>query len=277
MKAPFSTLSTREYPGRVIMFGRDVSGEHNVIGYAITGRSPSSQARVLEFDEENSLVTGVTDPDLLMRGNPDLLLYACAFHFNQSIIISNSAQTDLLFDAVESNYEGNTRAKPLDILVEALSQPTWIEGHEDGQFLDLTTFEPDAPNFTPRIGGIISDDEAAMVICKEDHGKTARSFYSFPLHPGKARLISTYEGTNAASGEAIQPFGGEPFEEELKGDTPEEIAGQLYHALGPKKPGSGIVSPGKDFRVSVAVMFLGIHSRRVTSHIINRYELENES
>ena len=81
-----------EYPGRLIIIGRDPSGRKNVIVYAITGRSPSSQARKLE-KEGDSIWIKPTDKETIQKGNVDLLVYPALFVMEQGIAVSNGKQT----------------------------------------------------------------------------------------------------------------------------------------------------------------------------------------
>ena len=88
-------IAEMEYPGRLIALGRDPTGEHNVVVYAVTGRSPSSQARTLEYNaDDNTIFTKPTDPEVLEKGNPDLLLYDAIVMLDDSVAVSNGKQTE---------------------------------------------------------------------------------------------------------------------------------------------------------------------------------------
>ena len=85
-------LKSMVYPGRLILLGRDPSGKSTVILYAITGRSPSSQARKLEVGEDGIWVKP-TDKSVLKSGNIDLLIYPSLFILDQGVAVSNGKQT----------------------------------------------------------------------------------------------------------------------------------------------------------------------------------------
>jgi len=280
----FQKLAALEYPGRVLMFGRDITAKYNVIGYALTGRSPSSRARVLRRNEDGSFCTDVTDPELLQKGNPKLLLYNCVFRHHEQLMVSNGMQTDAILEAAVSSRLQSGGTTPLQVLTEAFSRPHWVDGNAAGEYIDITGYEPDAPTYTPRISGVMDRDRAAMTIVKrvQDDANVSsgamgdaqyRAFFDIPLRAGKGAILSTYQGQNVPSGQSIPSFVGEPLEVGLTGSSPREVAEAMYAALGPKEAGEGILSPGQDFRVAVLVLFYHRDARKITHHIINRHEL----
>lgn len=276
----FSALSSKEYPGRVIALGRAASGEHNVIIYGLTGRSDSSRARVLERLEDGSIRTQVTSHEQLQRGNPSLLLYRCITRVQEQFLVSNGSQTDLIEEVALDAWEQGQRLSPGMILAHAFSQPHWVEGNHPDEVIDLARYEPDAPTYTPRISGVLGAEYGALSILKRAPQASppahcaATGLYSFPLAAGHGKLIATYQGINVPSGQAIPSFVGEPQDILLEGESPEVIATQVYDALGPKEAGEGILRPGADFRVAVAVLFIHRDTQQVTYHMINRKELE---
>lgn len=266
-----SQLSRYEYLGRMIMLGQDPSGEHNILAYAVTGRSPSSRARRLVMMDDGSLRTDVTQPELLQQGNPKLLLYDCIRRCHDTWVVSNGMQTELLHEAAIEERRKARQARPISILARAFRQPHWVDGRSPHSYIDLTMYEPDAPTYTPRISGVVGMDGAALTIAKRVHEQTVRSWYEVPLTPGHASMISTYSGQNVPSGQPIPSFAGEPVVIQIEQHSPEELANAINDALGPKPDGPGIVSPGNDFRVGVAVYFIHLESRTVTSSIINQF------
>jgi IMP cyclohydrolase len=194
---PLEALRRMEYPGRVIVVGRDPSDSSDVVLYAVTGRSPSSQARIL-VDEGRSVVTKPTDSEVLKTGNPDLL------------VVSNGRQTE-------------------DIARAAAESP--IATLEAG--LKPWTYEPDAPIFTPRISGLIwPDGRAALSVLKRaDDGSTLRIFFEMPLRPGTASMIATYAGPNR---NPLPAFAGEPLNLSLTETTPEATVEAFYDSLRPE-------------------------------------------
>ena len=110
MSHPLTPLTEMTYPGRLIALGRDLSGAFNVVIYAITGRSPSSQARRL-VAEGNAVWTKPTDPEVLNKGNPDLLVYP-ALVLGAGIAVSNGKQT--------VDIDAGGQGSPVDVLDSAL-------------------------------------------------------------------------------------------------------------------------------------------------------------
>ena len=87
-----AALRAMEYPGRVIVIGRSLGGEW-LVGYAVTGRSPSSRARRLVVRSDSNLYTEPIDPKLLASGNPALLVYPAIVRCKCGVVVSNGAQT----------------------------------------------------------------------------------------------------------------------------------------------------------------------------------------
>lgn len=264
-----SRLSSFEYLGRMILLGRDPSGEYDVLAYAVTGRSPSSRARRLVMMDDGSLRTDVTQPEQLQQGNPKLLLYDCIRRCHDQWLVSNGMQTDLLYEAAVEERRKSRAVSPVSVLARAFHQPHWVEGHKPHSFIDLTMYEPDAPTYTPRISGVIGSRGAALTIAKRVHDQTVRSWFEVPLTAGHGCMISTYSGQNVPSGEAIPSFSGEPLALLMEQETPEQLAQDIHTALGPKE-GPTFVSPGADFRVGVAVYYIHRESRTVSSSILNQ-------
>jgi IMP cyclohydrolase len=215
-------LASRAYPGRLIIMGRSPGGESIVVVYAVTGRSPSSQARELVRRDE-AVWTQPTDPEVLAKGNPDLLVYP-ALVFGRGIAVGNGKQTS-------------------DI--DLAGAPGPAAALEAG--LRAWSFEPDAPIYTPRISGCALPGGTAglAVIRRGSSGAVERLFAEFDPAPGEGRMISTYAGENA---DPLASFCGEPILVGLAWETARATAEAVDAALGPK-PG------GPDFRVSVACAF----------------------
>jgi IMP cyclohydrolase len=267
-----------EYHGGIIILGRAESGE-NVVAYAVTSRSPSSRARKFELEGE-AIKTAPTNLQDLNTGNPALLIYPAITNEGRGsenfVVVSNGAQTGLIADALR-NYNipfhsrfGDEAYDLPAILSNAFQHPNIIGG------IDITRFEPDAPNFTPRISGILARNKAVLSIIRhEPEDNVSRSVFKFPLLKGYGKAISTYTGQNVPKGEVIPSFRGEPLTVELNGRSSKEIADRIYETLGPKAAGPGIISPGDDFRVGVAVAFHDpITNKRISYSILNRIDIE---
>jgi len=241
MPHPLEALRSMAYPGRVIALGRDPSDECDVVVYAVTGRSPSSQARLLERTE-NAIVTKPTDPEVLKTGNPDLLVYP-AVCFGDRLAVSNGKQTE---DVARASASG-----PVAALEAGLR--SWA-------------YEPDAPIFTPRISGLLwPDGRAALsVIKRAADGSPRKHYFEFALQAGQAEMIATYSGPNQ---NPLPIFRGEPFPLILAERSAEATVKAFYEALGPDN------ANGNDFRVAAACVFVSRKDPlRRTIAILNRHE-----
>lgn len=223
MEKSFDVLSQMQYPGRVIIIGTSPAGD-DVVLYAITGRSASSQARRFE-KEKRTVFVKPTDEKTVNSGNADLLIYPSIVVGKWKwIAVSNGKQT------VDIPLQFKKGAAPAAVLANSLG--TW-------------DFEPDSPNFTPRISGCVTEGGALSIIRRGADGKAARAYYEVPKTPGKGKLIATYTGVNA---DPLPAFVGEPIDVDLEFASAREAANALYKALAPAR--------GKDdYRVSTAAVF----------------------
>jgi len=240
MSHPLEALRAMEYPGRIIAIGRDASDRFDVIVYAVTGRSPSSQARRLE-KVGDTIVTTPTDPEVLKTGNPDLLVYPAIVCAGR-VAVSNGKQTEDLAKAT---------AVPLAAALE--------------EALAGWSFEPDDPIFTPRISGLLgSSGRAALSSIKRAADGTARRlYYEWMLQPGRAEMIATYAGPNR---NPLPVFAGEPLPLRLVEHSAEAAAAAFYEALGPE-------GRTGDFRVAVACAYIPRHGDAPPDvFIINRHK-----
>ena len=174
MHNELAAVKRMEYPGRVIILGTSPSGG-TVVMYAITGRSPSSQARRLDIDESaKSIYVAPTDGEMLRTGNPDLLVYPAVL-WGDGIAVSNGKQTADVFNRLSAN------ADPVEVLLQGLA--SW-------------EYEPDKPNYTPRITGCAGDGAALCILKRAPDGSVARCFFSVPRIAGTGKMIATYTGSN---------------------------------------------------------------------------------
>jgi IMP cyclohydrolase len=245
MDRALANLSAMEYPGRVIIIGRDKTGSGTAIIYAVTGRSPSSQARKLEWREDGVWVRP-TDPDVVKKGNADLLIYPAMLFSTCGVAVSNGKQTaDIRRRLDEASARG-----PVEVLAGSLSG--WDH-------------EPDGPIFTPRISGcVLPGPQAALSLIKRGAGGEAlRSYYEVPLEAGKGRLAATYDGVNR---DPLRSFPGDPLDVALDASDAAGLAESVYEAL---KPAYG----NRDLRVAVACLLAGDLARNeYETAIINRHE-----
>jgi IMP cyclohydrolase len=237
-----TNLASLEYPGRLIVIGAPPRGGQAVIIYAITGRSPSSQARKL-VHRDGGIWVQPTDEATLKQGNVDLLIYPAVLFGREGLAVSNGRQTADVRDRLASGLG------PAGVLAAALA--TW-------------DFEPDAPIYTPRVSGCLAGGGAGLsVVRRGPSGQSLRSYFEVGLRAGEGRLVSTYEGPNA---DPLPVFSGEPRFVAIAGSTAAETAAETYRSLGPG-------SSGKDFRVAGACLFVSPgHPEEAGVHIINRHE-----
>ena len=173
------------YVGRGIVIGTTQDGKNAVSAYFIMGRSANSRNRVF-VKEEETLYTKPFDESLVE--DPTLIIYAAQRRVDNRLIVTNGDQTD-------------TVAKGLE------------DGKTFSQALQSRSFEPDAPNFTPRISGMLTFSENSfsyeMSILKSIDAvgsECARYTFSYPSVPGLGHFIHTY----VTDGNPIPTFQGEP-------------------------------------------------------------------
>jgi IMP cyclohydrolase len=242
MAQGLESLSAKEYPGRIIIIGRDITGKNEIVIYAITGRSPSSQARKMELKNE-AIWAKPTDEETLKKGNIDLLVYP-AILLGNGIAVSNGKQTKDIKTCLGQSKN------PAEVLELALHE--W-------------DYEPDAPIFTPRISGcILPQKKAALSIIKRaPDGSSIRNIFEIPLKPGRGKMISTYEGEDK---DPLPAFTGDPIDVEIKEKKADDMAAAVYDAL---EPAHG----KKDYRVSVVSVFYGnLNLNEYEIYIINKHE-----
>ncbi len=227
-------LSTNTYPGRGIIAGMSADGKKALIAYFIMGRSVNSRNRVFEM-HENGMRTKAYDESKLT--DPHLIIYNPYLRRNCVDIITNGDQTDTIYNALE---EGKT--------------------FEDA--LMTREFEDDAPNYTPRISGILYYCKPrgvftySLSILKSDDGNPNacnRYFYRyFPL-AGVGHFIHTYK----CDGNPIPSFYGEPEKVEMP-NTAKELADVVWTNL------------NEDNKVSLFVREVPLDGSEATEIIINK-------
>jgi IMP cyclohydrolase len=237
MKEKLGNIVNKVYPGRIIIIGKSPAND-DVVMYAITGRSPSSQARKLEINEaEKKIFVKPTDVETLKTGNPDLLVYPAVICGN-GIAVSNGKQTDDVFSCLGADKD------PVQVQIDSLVN--W-------------EYEPDDPNFTPRISGCITSGAALSVLKRAEDGSVIRNYFKIPMILAKGKLISTYTGVNQ---NPLPSFAGEPQDVEIPWTSAEEAVTAFYHALGPD-------DGEPDFRVTAAVVYSD-QSGKLTMKVRNR-------
>jgi IMP cyclohydrolase len=227
----FQLLKRNTYPGRGIVMGMHETGRYLLQLYFVTGRSQQSRNRVFEYDSD-ILKTAPADPAKLK--DPSLIIYTAMRKWGDRYIVSNGDQTDSVYDALRN---GRTMV----------------------QALDERTYEPDAPNYTPRITGVCTLQsgtvEFGMIRKHARSMRPIRDYYSSISAPGLGRCITTYE----ENGDPLPSFQGGPYAVPLCG-SPEHILECYWDAL------------DKDNRVAIAIKQIEIASGNSEISVINRYE-----
>ena len=225
-------LRQNSYPGRGILLGRSADGENAVIAYFIMGRSENSRNRVFE-ETGDGIRTRAYDESRMT--DPSLIIYNPVRQLDRVTIVTNGDQTDTIYDALDA---GGT--------------------FEDA--LLTRTFEPDEPNYTPRISGVVKPDGTySLSILKSLDGDPAcacRYFYEYDApKAGVGHFIHTYE----RDGDPLPSFEGEPRRVALTAPDAETLAGDLWLAL------------NSDNRVSLFVRYIDLETGDDETSIINKH------
>ncbi len=230
----FKEISSTTYPGRGIVIGKSADGTKAVIAYFIMGRSENSRNRVF-VETEDGIRTQAFDPSKLV--DPSLIIYAPVRTLGNKTIVTNGDQTDTIY--------------------ELMNQQQTFE-----QSLRTREFEPDVPNYTPRISGIVKCSGGkmnyAMSILKSADGNPdccERYTFSYdkPLS-GVGRFIHTYMG----DGNPLPSFEGEPTLVEIGDYDIDTFAEEIWKSL------------DADNKVSLFVRYIDIAAETSISRIINK-------
>ncbi|MCI9649825.1 IMP cyclohydrolase [Oscillibacter sp.] len=200
----YRLLESNPYPGRGIVLGRSADNRFAVAAYFIMGRSENSRNRIF-VPTEDGICTQAHDPSKMT--DPSLIIYHPVRQAGRELVVTNGDQTDTVRDYL-------------------------LAGKTFAQALHTREFEPDAPNYTPRVSGLLSPDGSFQLsILKSadgDPGCCCRYFYHYdrPL-PGEGRFIHTYMG----DGDPLPSFQGEPERVILDAPGAEELADRMWAAL----------------------------------------------
>ena len=230
-----SYLAGNPYPGRGILLGRSADDKHAVIGYFIMGRSVNSRNRVFERTEDG-IRTKAHDPSKME--DPSLIIYHPVRVYDGMTVVTNGDQTDTIRDSLKS-------------------------GHCFRHGLMTRTFEPDAPNYTPRISGIVyPEGDYKLSILKSLNGDpacTCRYFYEFDVpKAGLGHIIHTYMG----DGSPLPSFEGEPRAVAMEAKSAQDLAELLWNSL------------NEENKVSLYVSFIDLSDGKADTVIINKHDLQ---
>jgi IMP cyclohydrolase len=228
-------LKQNSYPGRGIVLGLTPDGRNLVQVYWIMGRSANSRNRVFVAESNGFVRTKAYDEAKLE--DPSLIIYYPARHDGDCHIISNGDQTDTIYQAIQNG----------DSFEDAVAS---------------RTFEPDAPNFTPRISGIMDVDNSPFIyqlsIIKSignDSGYATHQFFNYQnALPGVGHCIHTYAG----DGNPLPAFAGEPYPVKLQNDI-REVAAFYWDLL------------NAEHKVSLLVKFIDCGTKKTELRILNKH------
>ena len=230
----FKYLSKLEYPGRGIILGKSEDGKNVVFAYFIMGRSVNSRNRIFDVYGDD-IRTKAFDESLL--NDPSLIIYSPVKVFGDNVIVTNGDQTDTIYEYLKTG-----------------------KSFEDALY--TRTFEPDAPNFTPRISGLIELKDRLKLkfsILKSDEGdenQTLRFFYNYDNpKPGEGFLIHTYKENS----DPLKSFEGEPKKIQITGDI-DEFSEKLWNSL------------DSENKISLAVRYINLETGGYIQVIKNKLE-----
>lgn len=223
-------LAGNPYPGRGIVLGVTPDGVHSVAAYFIMGRSVNSRNRVFCV-EPDGIRTQAHDPSKLT--DPSLIIYHPVREVGRSLIVTNGDQTDTIRDFMEQG-----------LTVE--------------QALRTREFEPDGPNWTPRISGVVLPDgsyKLSILKSADAQGSAcARFFYEYPAIKGLGHFIHTY----VTDGNPIPTFQGEPERVTISANI-DAFTSELWENLHPEN------------KISLFVRYTNLATRAYEQRILNKH------
>lgn len=233
IKSMKDRIAGNPYVGRGIVLGKSEDGNHAVAAYFIMGRSENSRNRVFALEEDGTLFTRPFDPSKVE--DPSLIIYAAARSYENRRIVTNGDQTDTIFNGLK-------------------------QGRTFADALTSRGFEPDAPNFTPRISGMITtcgnDFTYEMSILKSADAMGSacnRYHFSYAALSGLGHFIHTY----VTDGNPIPTFQGEPERVTIPNDM-EAFATEIWENL------------DENNKISLFVEYVNLTDGSVQRKVINR-------
>lgn len=225
-------LSSNSYPGRGIILGKSEDGTKAVIAYFIMGRSVNSRNRIFK-ETEDGIKTQAFDEAKLV--DPSLIIYSPVRVSGNDTIVTNGDQTDTIFDFIS-------------------------KGDTFENALRTREFEPDEPNYTPRVSGVVRTVDGfsyKLSILKSANGNPEccqRFFFEYdnPIS-GQGHFIHTYK----CDGNPIPSFEGDPTLVAIKGDI-DEFTNEVWNNL------------NEDNKVSLFTRFIDIKTGKYESRIVNK-------
>lgn len=229
IKSLAEELSGNTYPGRGIVLGKSKDGKHAVIAYFIMGRSVNSRNRIFEENDRGGIRTKAFDESKME--DPSLIIYNPVLKLEGITIVTNGDQTDTIYDVMS-------------------------EGGCYHDALITREYEPDYPNYTPRISGIVKvNGDYNLSILKSNLGQPqcVKFFYEYPAVAGQGHFIHTYK----CDGNPIPSFEGEPTPVEIDGDI-DSFTDMVWSNL------------NEDNKVSLFTRFINLENGAEETRIINK-------
>ena len=222
-------LRGNAYPGRGIVIGKSQDGGCAVVAYFIMGRSVNSRNRIFA-EEPDGIRTEAADPAKME--DPSLIIYHPVRQVGRGLIVTNGDQTDTIRNFLEKGL-------PFE------------------QALRTREFEPDGPNWTPRISGLLSPDGSykLSILKAADEAGTAclRQTFEYPGQAGLGHFLHTYQ----CDGSPIPSFEGEPTPVTIEGDI-DAFTSSLWESL------------NQDNKVSLFVRYIDLASGQAQTRIVNK-------
>lgn len=225
-------IKDNSYVGRGIIIGKSGDGKNAVFAYFIMGRSENSRNRIFELSEDGIRTRAFDESKL---EDPSLIIYAPVRKLDNKIIVTNGDQTDTVYDFIKN-------------------------GKSFTDALKTREFEPDSPNFTPRISGIIeflnNDFSYELSILKsidENGSDCARYNFSYPSKSGLGHFIHTYN----CDGSPIPAFTGEPERVEITNDI-DEFTNIIWDNL------------NSENKISLYTEFISLETGKSEARLINK-------
>jgi len=225
-------LTNHAYPGRGIMLGRSADNKSAVIAYFIMGRSENSRNRIFE-ETDDGIRTKAYDESKMV--DPSLIIYHPVRVVGDTTVVTNGDQTDTIRDFI-------------------------LEGKNYIDALRTRCYEPDPPNYTPRISGVVNKDGSyALSILKSADGNpdcNHRFFYEYdaPI-AGQGHFIHTYQENL----DPLPSFEGEPRKVSITAPDAETLAGDIWLSL------------NDDNKVALFVRYIDLETGDCEDSIINKH------
>lgn len=232
IKTVSESIAPNPYPGRGIILGTTPDGQKGIVAYFIMGRSENSRNRIFTL-KEGELFTEPFDPSRVK--DPSLIIYAALRSLGNKLMVTNGDQTDTVYEYIS-------------------------RGESFEAALNTRCFEPDAPNFTPRISGMMCFEgeergyKISILKSQDPQGKNCvRYTFKYSFEAGLGHFIHTY----AWDGNPIPSFQGEPERIQTRDDI-DAFTDELWEAL------------NKDNRISLYVRYTDLKDGSYKDKLINK-------